>query len=75
MKIYLHEQVKNIIAKLNWTHSDFGDKIDCDASYATKLLNGDMEASPKRRRKIMKALPEYDFNDLFIIENSNFNNQ
>lgn len=70
MKIYLRTKVKEFIARRNWTHADFGSEIDCTASYATRLLNQEIEASPKKREKIMKVLNDYTFDDLFVILNN-----
>lgn len=71
MKIYLRKETKEILARRNWTYEDFGFKIGCDGSYACKLLNADKEVSPRRREAIMRVLKEYEFDDLFIIEDGN----
>jgi len=69
MKIFLkNNKIKEMIARKNKSQNWLAHKLEISSGYLSQLMEGSRNPSPKVREKIMAALPEYQFDDLFSIE-------
>jgi putative transcriptional regulator len=59
------------MSRQNFTQRDLAEKTGFSRSHLSHIINGRREPSPALRRLILKHLPDYTFDDLFIIENNN----
>jgi transcriptional regulator with XRE-family HTH domain len=56
------------LSRQNLSQRDFAELIGFSRSHLSHIINGRREPSPGLRRTILEYLPEYTFDDLFIIE-------
>jgi len=56
------------LARKNLSQRDLAEMIGFSRSHLSHIINGRREPSPLVRRVILEHLPEYTFDDLFIIE-------
>ena len=59
------------MSRKNLSQRDLAEKIGFSRSHLSHIINGRREPSPVLRRLILEHLPEYTFDDLFIIEDGN----
>lgn len=68
MKVFL--KTRNIRLRLirkNRSQNWLADQLKVSSGYLSQLMDGARSPSPKLRRRLMDALPECDFDHLFII--------
>jgi putative transcriptional regulator len=69
IKVRMNRQAFQIaLAKRNLSQREFAAKIGFSRSHLSFILSGKREPSPALRRLILENLKEYQFDDLFIIE-------
>ena len=56
------------MTRKNLSQRDLAEKIGFSRSHVSHIINGRREPSPAMRRLILEHLREYNFDDLFIIE-------
>lgn len=56
------------LSKKNLSQRDLAEMIGFSRAHVSHIINGRREPSPMMRRVILQQLPEYSFDDLFIIE-------
>jgi len=56
------------LSKKNLSQRDLSELIGFSRSHVSFIINGKREPSAVMRRLILEHLPEYTFDDLFIIE-------
>ena len=61
------------LSKKNLSQRDLAELIGFSRSHVSYIINGRREPSPVLRRLILKHLPEYTFDDLFVIEENGGN--
>ena len=58
------------LSRQNLSHRNLAAMIGFSRSHVSHIVNGRREPSPNLRRAILEQLPDYTFDDLFIIEKS-----
>ncbi|MHA6710957.1 helix-turn-helix transcriptional regulator [Dehalococcoides mccartyi] len=61
------------MSRKNLSQRDLAEKLGFSRSHLSHIINGRREPSPVLRRLILDYLPEYTFDDLFIIEENGGN--
>ena len=61
------------LSKKNLSQRDLSELIGFSRSHVSFIINGKREPSAVMRRLILEHLPEYTFDDLFIIEENGSN--
>ncbi len=61
------------MTRKNLSQRDLAEKIGFSRSTLSHIINGRREPSPVLRRLILENMPEYTFDDLFIIEENGSN--
>jgi len=56
------------LTRKNLSQRDLAEMIGFSRAHLSHIINGRREPSPMMRRVILQHLPEYTFDDLFIIE-------
>jgi transcriptional regulator with XRE-family HTH domain len=56
------------LSRKNLSQRDLAEMIGYSRAHLSHIINGRREPSPMMRRVILQHLPEYTFDDLFIIE-------
>ena len=56
------------LSRKNLSQRDLAEMIGFSRAHLSHIINGRREPSPMMRRAILQHLPEYTFDDLFIIE-------
>ena len=59
------------LSRKNLSQRDLAEMIGFSRAHLSHIINGRREPSPMMRRVILQHLPEYTFDDLFIIEDGN----
>ena len=63
------------LTRKNLSQRDLAEMIGFSRAHLSHIINGRREPSPTMRRVILQHLPEYTFDDLFIIEESGDDHQ
>jgi len=63
------------LSKKNLSQRDLAEMIGFSRAHLSHIINGRREPSPTMRRVILQHLPEYTFDDLFIIEENSGDHQ
>jgi len=63
------------LSRKNLSQRDLAELIGYSRAHLSHIINGRREPSPMMRRVILQHLPEYTFDDLFIIEENGGNQQ
>jgi putative transcriptional regulator len=63
------------LSRKNLSQRDLAELIGYSRAHLSHIINGRREPSPVMRRVILQHLPEYTFDDLFIIEENGGNQQ
>jgi putative transcriptional regulator len=63
------------LTRKNLSQRDLAEMIGFSRAHLSHIINGRREPSPTMRRVILQHLPEYTFDDLFIIEESSGDHQ
>ena len=63
------------LSKKNLSQRDLAEMIGFSRAHLSHIINGRREPSPTMRRVILQHLPEYTFDDLFIIEENSDDHQ
>jgi transcriptional regulator with XRE-family HTH domain len=61
------------MTRKNLSQRELAEKIGFSRSTLSHIINGRREPSPVLRRLILENMPEYAFDDLFIIEENGSN--
>jgi transcriptional regulator with XRE-family HTH domain len=61
----LRPEVKRHIARLNLSQNELARKLGLTSGFMSQLLNGKRFAGAETRRRIMEALPQASFDELF----------
>jgi len=56
------------LSRKNLSQRDLAELIGFSRAHLSHIINGRRQPSPMMRRVILQHLPEYTFDDLFIIE-------
>src|SRR5438309_8478727 len=62
-------KVERELALRNWSQTEFARQVEVSRPFMSQLLSGQRCASPRIRRRILGALPNCDFDDLFAFKN------
>jgi len=72
MKTTLKNKELNMyLTKKNKSQNWLAYHLKISSGYMSQLMNGARHPSPKMRERIMKALPELIFDDLFLVIEEN----
>ena len=63
------------LSRKNLSQRDLAEMIGFSRAHLSHIINGRREPSPTMRRVILQHLPEYTFDDLFIIEENSGDHQ
>ena len=63
------------LSRKNLSQRDLAEMIGFSRAHLSHIINGRREPSPMMRRVILQHLPEYTFDDLFIIEENSGDHQ
>jgi len=63
------------LSRKNLSQRDLAEMIGFSRAHLSHIINGRREPSPMMRRLILQHLPEYTFDDLFIIEENGGDHQ
>ena len=63
------------LSRKNLSQRDLAEMIGYSRAHLSHIINGRREPSPMMRRVILQHLPEYTFDDLFIIEENSGDHQ
>jgi len=63
------------LTRKNLSQRDLAEMIGFSRAHLSHIINGRREPSPMMRRVILQHLPEYTFDDLFIIEENDGDHQ
>lgn len=63
------------LSRKNLSQRDLAEMIGYSRAHLSHIINGRREPSPMMRRVILQHLPEYTFDDLFIIEENGGDHQ
>lgn len=63
------------LSRKNLSQRDLAQIIGFSRAHLSHIINGRREPSPMMRRVILEHLPEYTFDDLFIIEENSGDHQ
>lgn len=63
------------LSRKNLSQRDLAEIIGFSRAHLSHIINGRREPSPTMRRVILQHLPEYTFDDLFIIEENSGDHQ
>ena len=63
------------LTRKNLSQRDLAEMIGFSRAHLSHIINGRREPSPMMRRVILQHLPEYTFDDLFIIEENDGDQQ
>lgn len=70
MKVKLKKQViRRILARKNLSQNWLAFRVQTTSGYMSQLIRGVRTPSPEMRQKILDVLRDYQFDDLFIIQN------
>jgi len=58
------------LSRKNLSQRDLAEMIGFSRAHLSHIINGRRQPSPMMRRVILQHLPEYTFDDLFIIEDN-----
>jgi transcriptional regulator with XRE-family HTH domain len=70
MKIFVKIKTKallTILAKNNMSQNSFGRYADLQSGHVSQIISGKRNVSPETREKILKALKEVQFDEIFSI--------
>ena len=68
MKVLLRSKViKEIMIRINKSQNWFAHKLEVSSGYMSQLMDGSRNPSPRLRERLMNSLPDYKFDDLFLI--------
>lgn len=69
MKVFLRNKaIKKILIRKNKSQNWLAHRLEVSTGYMSQLMDGSRNPSPKLRERIMNNLPEYSFDDLFKIK-------
>jgi len=69
IKVYLrNKEIKKILIRKNKSQNWFAHRLEVSSGYMSQLMDGSRNPSPKLRERIMNNLPEYKFDKLFEIK-------
>jgi len=69
MKVFLRNKaIRKILIRKNKSQNWFAHRIEVSTGYMSQLMDGSRYPSPKVREKIMNNLPDFSFDDLFVIK-------
>ena len=63
------------LSRKNLSQRDLAEMIGFSRAHLSHIINGRRVPSPTMRRVILQHLPEYTFDDLFIIEENSGDHQ
>ena len=68
MKVRLRAQsIRHILAKKNMTQNWLAQRIATSSGYMSQMMTGIRNPSPRMREKMIAALKDYQFDDLFTL--------
>ena len=69
IKVYLrNKEIKKILIRKNKSQNWLAHRLEVSSGYMSQLMDGSRNPSPKLRERIMNHLPEYKFDKLFEIK-------
>jgi transcriptional regulator with XRE-family HTH domain len=70
MKVKLKKQIiRRVLAKKNLSQNWLAIRVQTTSGYMSQLIRGIRTPSPEMRQRILNVLRDYQFDDLFIIQN------
>lgn len=68
MRVFLKRKaIEEILIRKNKTQNWFAYQVEVSTGYMSQLMDGSRNPSAKVRERIMARLPDYSFDDLFIL--------
>ena len=66
MKVALKkDNIRKILAQRNISQNWLAFRVGTTSGYISQMITGKRNPSPKMRKKILKVLKDYEFDDLF----------